>query len=271
MVLLALLAVAVAGLLVAQIVPWPEGGRYPRYEHDHDALMVSDTPRATKAVTVVFVGNSLTFHNDLPAMLANVASSDPGNTTRLQVKGETFPNGVLDEVRSKTGALDWIRSHHVDYVVLQDHGQWYDDPAYDGVGAVDAWNRAMWAQGVTPLLFETWADDAKSEVYTDSGYRTFGSNPAQDTARSANATEGVARTLGLHAVPVGDVFEAAYETRGAPDVLGPDHHHPSVAGTYLAALVFYRYFTGRTGEAVTYRPAGLSAQGAAALKRINAG
>jgi len=49
------------------------------------------------------------------------------------------------------------------------------------------------------------------------------------------------------------------------------HHHPSVAGAYLAALVFYRYFTGRTGAEATWRPSGLSAEDAAALVRLNGG
>jgi hypothetical protein len=72
-------------------------------------------------------------------------------------------------------------------------------------------------------------------------------------------------------VPVGQAFEAAREMKGAPDVWGPDHHHPSVAGTYLAALVFYRSFTGRSGAQATWRPNGLNAQDAATLVQLSGG
>jgi hypothetical protein len=265
------LGALVAALFAAGVLRWPEGGRYPRYEHDHDVLLVSDTPRATRTITVVFIGNSLTFHNDLPAMLANLASSDAGNT-RLQVKGETLGNGDLNEARAKTGAIAWIQAHHADYAVLQDHGLWYDfAPAYDAVGAVAAWEESLRSQGVTPVLFQVWAYGDKSDVYADHDLPTFGSNRVEDTARSANQTSGVAQALGLQVVSVGDAFETAHQTPGAPHVLDADNHHPSVAGTYLAALVFYRFFTGRTGAEATYRPNGLSARDAAALMRLSAG
>jgi hypothetical protein len=264
---LALLAASlVAVAFMMGIVRWPEGGRYPRYEHDHDEIMVSDTPNATRTITVVFIGNSITFHNDLAAMLVNIASSDPGNRTRLQVKALTYPNATLDELRTKTGAVSWIQAHHVDYAVLQEHTIWYDFPhSYDGLGAFTAWDEALRPQGVTSLLFEDWADADGSEVYTDKDDPTFGSSAEKDVANSANATAALGKALGLQVVSVGDAFEAARETKGAPDVWGPDHHHASVAGTYLAATVFYRYLTGRTGAEATYRPHGVSAQDAATL------
>ncbi|MBV8684048.1 MAG: hypothetical protein JO111_14325 [Caulobacteraceae bacterium] len=266
---LAVVAGLVAILFVTGVVRPPEGGQYPRYEHDHDEVMVSKTPHAARTVTVALVGNSITFHNDLAAMLVNLASSDPGNTTRLQVKGLTYPNATLDELRMQRGALSWIQSHHVDYAVLQEHSIWYDFPhSYDALGAFTAWDEALRPQGVTPLLFEDWADGDGSGVYTDDKDPTFGSNSEKDAANSANATAALAKSLGLQVVSVGDAFEAARETSGAPDVWGPDHHHASVAGTYLAAVVFYHFLTGRTAAEATYRPSGLSARDAATLIRL---
>ena len=131
--LAALSALLLAMLLVVGLLLRPEGGAYPRLEHDHDDLMVSQTAKAGTTLTVLFVGNSLTFRNDLPAMLVNLASSDPGNTARLQVKGETYPDASLDDMLTKTHALDWARDHHPDYVVLQEHSFWYaaNDAAAD--------------------------------------------------------------------------------------------------------------------------------------------
>ena len=157
---IALAAVLALGLFVTVFLHWPGGGKYPLLGRDHDDLMVTDAPNAGRTLTVMFVGNSLTFVNDLPAMLVDIASSDPGAATGLQVKAETYPDATLDQLRTQTGA---------------------------------------------------------------------------------------------------------------PDVWGPDRHHPSVAGTYLAALVFYRQFTGRSGAEATWRPGGLSAEDAAKLQRIAAG
>ncbi len=243
---------------------WPDGA-YPRLEHDHDELMVSKTAKAATSVTVLFVGNSLTFRNDLPAMLVNLASSDPGNSVRLQVKGETFPDASLDDMFGKGQALGWARDHHPDYVVLQEHSFWYDTDYEAARGAASRWTNALRPLGAAPLLFEVWTDGADSDVWKG------GTNPAGDAMNAGQSTNSLGRSLGLPVVAVGQAFEAARLTPGAPDLYGRDHHHPSVAGTYLGALAFYRYFTGRSGAEATYRPRGLSNQDAATLVRLNGG
>ena len=116
-----------------------------------------------------------------------------------------------------------------------------------------------------PLLFEDWADGAQSTVYSDRAFAAFGKTVEQDTSDAEVSTESLGRQLGLPVVAVGTAFDRARHIEGAPDVIGPDHHHPSVAGTYLAALMFYKRFTGRSGAEATYRPWGLSEAEAAAL------
>ena len=52
---------------------------------------------------------------------------------------------------------------------------------------------------------------------------------------------------------------------GGPDLYQRDLHHASYAGTYLAALTFYRFFTNRSGAETRYRPWGMSAAEAMVL------
>jgi hypothetical protein len=257
-------AVLLALLGVLAFLFWPDGA-YPRLSQDHAELMVSKTPKAASTVTVLFVGNSLTFVNDLPAMLVNLASSDPGDTVRLQVKAVTFPNASLDEMFNKGAALDWARDHHPDYVVLQEHSFWYDGDNEAARATAYRWTNALKPLGASPLLFEVWTDGEGSDVWKS------GSNPAEDALRAVQSTDGLGRSLGVPVVAVGQAFDAARQTPGAPDLYGPDHHHPSIAGSYLGALAFYRQFTGRSGAEATYRPRGLSGQDAAALVRLNGG
>ena len=102
-------------------------------------------------------------------------------------------------------------------------------------------------------------------------YNTQQSTTA-NARQSAIATAGVARQLGgLPVVPVGEAFERARMTAGAPSLFMPDRRRPSAAGTYLAALVFYHYLTGRTGAEATYRPAGMSRDTALLLARLGVG
>lgn len=157
--------------------------------------------------------------------------------------------------------------------MLQEHSGWY--LSADGVSAArqDAtiWDQALAPLGETPVLFQVWSDGDGSWVYTARNSPDLGKTPADDARLAAERTERLAELLGRQVVPVGQAFEAARETQGAPDVWGPDHHHPSVAGTYLAALVFYRAFTGRSGAEATWRPSGLSAQDAALLVQASGG
>jgi hypothetical protein len=265
-------AVVVTMLFVTGVVALPDGGKYPRMGHDHDDLMVADAPNGARTLTVMFVGNSLTFVNDLPAMLVDIASSDPGATVRLQVKAETYPNATLDQLRTQTDAIAWSQSHHVDDVVLQEHSYWFEYPdEYDkALVAADAWLDALKPTGATPLIFQVWADGDGSEVYTNKDYPTFGTSSEDAAAESLRSTQSLGSRVGAPVVYVGQAFETARKTPGAPDVWAPDRHHPSVAGTYLAALVFYRYLTGRTGAEATYRPHELSAEDAAKLQQVAA-
>jgi hypothetical protein len=257
-------AVLVALLAILAFILWPDGA-YRRLQNDHEGLMVSRTAKPASTVTVLFVGNSLTFTNDLPAMLVNLASSDPGNTVRLQVQAVTYPDASLDDMYNKGKALAWARDHHPDYVVLQEHSFWYEENYEAERGEVSRWTNALKPLGAAPLLFEVWTDGEGSYVWKG------GSNPAEDALKAVQSTDSLGRSLGLPIVAVGEAFDAARQTPGAPDLYGPDHHHPSVAGTYLGALAFYRYFTGRSGAEATYRPRGMNEQDAAALVRLNGG
>jgi hypothetical protein len=277
--IVALLAVLVVALVYKGWVHLPDGGKYPRLDHDHDDLMISDAPSGARTLTVLFLGNSFTFTNDLPAMLVDIASSDPGAPVRLQVKAITKSSETLKGLHDETNALPWLQAHHADYVVLQEHSHWYVsangvDPEMDAY-AFSAWYAQVWADalkplGATPLVFQIWADADGSQDYTDRRFATFGWTSEREAAESLRSTESLASRVGAPVVFVGEAFETARETPGAPDVWGPDRHHPSVAGTYLAALVFYRYLTGRSGAEATYRPFGLSAEDAAKLQRIAA-
>ena len=263
---------AVAALIV---LAWPQayraGGRYLLEEHDHADIMVAGPETgASKRVRVLFVGNSITYVHDIPGMLANIAASDPGNTVRLEIQAKTHPNAELDYMLKKTDALDWAHRHRPDVVVLQEHSSWYADSGYNaGRADIAVWVAALRPQGITPVLFQVWGDDKGSIIYSDPKMRLYGETPADDAADSAQASAELGESLKMPVVWVGRAFSMAGMIDGVPDLYGPDHHHASAAGAYLAALVFYRYFTGRSGSEATYRPFGMSAASAAKLVELS--
>src|SRR5437660_1590968 len=77
--------------------------------------------KAKDEINVLFIGNSLTYYNDLPKMVAALAKADKQRP--LHHERET-PGGCTFEKHWKDGkALAKIQSRKWDYVVLQDNSQ----------------------------------------------------------------------------------------------------------------------------------------------------
>jgi hypothetical protein len=75
------------------------------------------------------------------------------------------------------------------------------------------------------------------------------------------ATRGFAAPGPWHpVVRVGGVWGTAMKMTPHPRLHQPDMVHPTAAGTYLAAAVFYRSLTGRPSAASTYTRAALGGQ-----------
>ena len=267
------LTICLAGALVMLGAPqtYRFGGAYVLSDTDHADLMASHPASPQRTVSVLFVGNSLTFVNDMPAMLANIASSDTRSPVALQVKAITSPGAKLDYLYAQTPALAWARQHHVDVVVLQEHSNWYDtQPGFqDALDSASDWASAVRGLNEKPIYFQIWAEGAGSPYYSNRSYVTYGRTPTEESKADSEGTERLAAKLDLAYAPVGDAFERAAETQGAPDLYQPDRRHPSLAGSYLAALVFYKVLTGRTGGQASYHPWGMSDADAALLVRIS--
>jgi len=244
------------------------GGHYMLRESDHSEIMTSgETAQTKKNVTILFVGNSFTFVNDLPAMLVNIAAADPGNTTQLAVKAITYPDAHLGALLSQSDALAWLGAHPTDYVVLQEHSGWYALPQWvdEARGSAKAWRDALLPLKARPVLFESWADATGSNIYTDPTFYAYGRTFRELTLDAESGTGALAQELGMPVVKVARAFYRAAQSSRAPDLFQPDLHHPSQAGSYLAALAFYRFFTQRSGAESSYRPWGVSAADKALL------
>ena len=223
---------------------------------DHAGLLTSSGgPRTVK---VLFVGDSLTSANDLPGTLVKVASSDPESPVKLAVGSNTKTNANLSQLYDDGCALRRLRAEHFDIVVLQEHGRFWFTPL-DVLGAQLAlgnWANAVRKAGSAPEYFEPWVDGP-------------GVNPAfRNVDALASVTDDNARTNSVPVVRVGEAFAEVVNTPGAPGLYQADRHHPSAAGTYLAALILFHHFTGEPGERASWRPDGVSADQAALLARI---
>ena len=171
---------------------------------------------------VLFLGNSHTYFNYMPQMLAQlVTSEDRGFKLGVdQCTGEGAGLAWHWQNKQSRGAIEEI---HWDYVVLQDRsGGPLEEPEsfVRHAGLLDA---AVKKQGAQTILFLTWANQSRPET------QIIISNLYQNTARDLQA----------HLAPVGLAWEAILKLNQNLVLHHRDGRHANPVGSYLAACVFY--------------------------------
>ena len=221
-----------------------------------------------RTVNVLFVGNSYTFVNDLPGMVGKIASSDPANDTRYRIHSVTSGGATLDDMWKRGEGRRLLESLHPAWLVLQENSLWPMYPAMRGAAAaaVAGWAGAGRAAGSRPVLFETWPRKPRSHWYLDTETGPVLKSADNMAAAIHRETVSLSAADGVSTVMVGDVWARVLRERPGLELYNPDGTHPGPAGTYLAALLFYRVFSGHAPDATTFVPPGVAEADAAFLR-----
>jgi len=231
---------------------------FPRADGDI-ALAKSDRP----GLRVLFVGNSFTYYNEMPAMVHELAAEDPGARPVFSVE-YTAPNWSLRKASGDDGLADLIEDAPWDVVLLQDRSAYL------------SFSRDWWGRETLPyalsLRREIAAAGADAMVFVTWGYE--GGNGDGDDyegmqARIADGYEELAGLISADVAPVGLAWAAAIHERPDLELWKRDGHHPSRAGSYLTACVFYAVLTGESPEESGYI-AGLDPADARFLQEVAA-
>lgn len=227
---------------------------------------ISDLFDSRPERTALFIGNSRTFYHDMPKMVRWIADS-ADHAEKLEIEMDAQPGVSLSD-HQESPQTQALIAKGWDYVVLQV----LSSEQYSAQQSSQVWEAAtelieeIRAAGSSPAMFVTWR-------YTDqcsdnsglpqsaiglpaSGYANMHLNIQEQHARLAALT-------GVDLVNVGLIWEKL-QSSGIP--LYDDCNHPSIYGSYLAALMFYGYFTGNDVTNVTYKPAEVSLDQAQVLR-----
>ena len=177
---------------------------------------------------VLFIGNSLTYTNDLPNTVAAIAAA-AGDTIRVAAEvGAGL--ALIDHLNGATHAAEAIQRGGWNVVVLQQGPTSSPGICRD---SLILWTRMfdqrIRAVGAVPALMMVWP--------TVSGQDHF------DDVRES-FTEAAAAVNGLF-LPAGEAWRSAWREDPTLPLYGPDGFHPSPMGTFLAALEIYERITGR--------------------------
>ncbi len=214
------------------------------------ALMACSSANPTQdgALRVLFVGNSLTYTNDLPGVVAAFGEAGGGP---IIVRSIAYPNYSLEDHWVRGEVQDALASGDWDVVVMQQGpSSLPENQAHLRTWAMRFAEEAR-AHGTEAALYMVWPSAQRS-----------GDFPAV-VASYTSAADAADATL----LPAGSAWLAAWARSPALSLYGPDGFHPSEAGTYLAALVIYG---GLTGAPLDGLPARLTLDGGAQVEVSNA-
>ena len=180
-----------------------------------------------EGIRIFFIGNSLTYVNDVPGMLQALA--DSGGDQRLAVASLTLPNYALIDHWVDGVAQREIARGGWGWVVLQQG--WTPPGVYRDTLRLATRNFAaeIAKVGAKTALYQTWPPADRPGEF----------------AGSIESYEVAAADVGGVVFPAARAWLAAWE-RDPSIALYSDGLHASVAGSYLAALVMYARILGRT-------------------------
>ncbi len=234
------------------------------------SVMEAKPAQADYALRILFIGNSYTFTHNIPQQLVEMARSDSANRTHYMVQAVTKGGVGLPEMLSMPEVQQLLAAPEGwHYVVLQNQSFWamLPDSVIETIKIAREYDKLIKQAGARTLLFTTWARKPGSQWYSNPE-TSFLKNPDYMQKKFNEQTQMVADKLGAVAIPVGGYW--AYVNNALPDIdlYSADGTHPGIAGSYLSAAVFYRYFSGRTLETVSYVPPGVSEDTAKRLRDV---
>ena len=215
---------------------------------------------------VLFVGNSYVYVNDLPGHVRELAATS-GEPPAIDVSKVAVGAATFESHWTDTGAQPAIAEGGHTHVVLQGQSQepifWPGSFQEYGKLLVDA----SVAAGATPVLYETWARKAGDAFYNDPA--SGGSPDAMQDALSGGY-EALAMETGATLAPVGEAWRRTWTDHPEIELYVEDGSHPSGAGTYLTACVFYAVLTGKALPEASAVPEDVAAGDAQVLREMAA-
>ena len=180
-------------------------------------------------LNVLFVGNSLTYWNNLPAIVAALADSAGGK--RLTAAQVAFPDFTLEDHWAQGDALRAIRETsgwHV--VVLQQGPSSVLVNRAQLIRSARQFNTEIRKANARPGLYMVWPTIDRQQDFAGASlsYRL-----------AADSVDGVL-------FPVGEAWRSVLASDPSIALYSSDGLHPSPAGSYLAALVIFQQLYDRS-------------------------
>jgi len=168
-------------------------------------------------LTLLFVGNSLTYYNDLPSLVAEIAKQDG---VEITYKTIAVPDFSIDDHLAGTSIQSAFAKERFDFVIAQ-QGPSALPESQELLRASSIKLSKLCSENKAKLaLYMVWPELSREYAYDDviASY--------SNAAKASNAI----------LCPAGLAWKKSLSTL---PLYGPDEFHPSIHGSVLAAMVIY--------------------------------
>ncbi|MDH5722886.1 MAG: hypothetical protein OEY94_06160 [Alphaproteobacteria bacterium] len=217
-------------------------------------------PSNLPAIYVLFVGDAYTSSFDMPVMLEYISRTNAEKGFQIKTAMAVKPNMNLDQLWNDPDIQKIFKERKWDFVVLQPPGTWAVENqiqrgAYEGARV---WSLAAQQNGAKPVWFMTWIRKPGTEWYSQKNFVAITRSPEFMYQHIHKQSQKLVDGYKMMIVPVGDYW--FYSDKKHPEIplYGEDGNFPSLQGSFLNSLIFYRYLTGVEINENTYRPPELS-------------
>jgi hypothetical protein len=183
-------------------------------------------PSGARSWKILYVGNSLTYTNDLPALINDIAKDDSITITYTTF---AFANYSLEDHWNEGKVEEAIATGHYDFVVAQQGPSALPESQLLLLEYVNRFQTICKKYNAKLLLYMVWPSKARS-FDLDNVIRSY--------------TQSAAKT-GAALAPAGLAWKLAWRTDASLPLYGPDNFHPGIQGSLLAAMTIYLSLSGK--------------------------
>ncbi len=188
---------------------------------------------------ILFIGNSFTARNNVPEMIAEMAAARGHQLQHFMIQAG---GASLRMHWNKGHAQEEIQRIKFDFVVLQEQSTLPIKNPKRTHENIKLFDEVIKLSGAKTVLYLTWAQQQAPKT--------------QETITETYTSVG--KEIGAIIVPVGIVWKNFLAQHKQPVLHDKDMSHPSIAGSYLAACVFFGVFFNESPAGISNEIKGLS-------------
>lgn len=176
------------------------------------------TPDLTADVRILFIGNSLTYVNDLPSVVKSLVTG--AGLPNTQVASIAFPDFGLEQHWEEGRARAAVSKDGWTHVIMQQGPSALETSRVNLLQWSTAFADIIKAHGAMPGMYMVWPSTERFS----------------DFDRVSESYRLASEAIGGQLYPAGDAWRAAWRRNPELGLYGGDGFHPSTLGTYTAAL-----------------------------------